>query len=174
MFALLVICLIVAGIKALFRLVTGAARREKEEERQQLGEQYRQEQERQRQERTRRKVIEDAKQQFEQAVMGGRFPSDEVLAILADCGSDIPTNPKEAVEELLYGRSSLHSMAFGDAVCLIQQRQRTEKRARNRRKAQRDDGAGAKGLRDAAHGTDQRGLPVAQVAGVAQWALSRK
>jgi len=28
--------------------------------------------------------------------MSGRFPTDEVLAILADCDSDIPVNLKEA------------------------------------------------------------------------------
>jgi hypothetical protein len=62
--------------------------------------------------------------------MGRCFPSEEVLAILADCDSDMPINLKEGMEELLYGRCSLHSMAFGDAVRLIQQRQRTEERAK--------------------------------------------
>jgi len=120
-----VVCLIVAIIKALFRLVTGPARREKEEE-------QRRRDERRKQEELRRKIKEDAKKQFEQAVMGGRFPSEQVLAILADCDSEIPTNLKEAVEELLYGHCTLHSMAFGDAVCLIKQRQRVEERAKKR------------------------------------------
>jgi hypothetical protein len=65
--------------------------------------------------------------------MGGRFPSEQVLAILADCDSDIPTDLKEAVEELLYGRCSLRSMTFSHAVALIQQRQRVDERARKRR-----------------------------------------
>jgi hypothetical protein len=41
--------------------------------------------------------------------MGGCFSSEKVLAILADCDSDIPVNLKEGVEELLYGRCSIHS-----------------------------------------------------------------
>ena len=128
----LVFYLIGKAIKALFRLLTGAAHRERERESRRQEELHRQEQERKRQEELRRKVIEDAKHQFEQAVMGGCFPSEEVLAILADCDSDIPVNLKEAVEELLYGRCSLDPMAFGDAVRLIQQRQRTEERAKAR------------------------------------------
>jgi DnaJ domain len=137
----LVLYLVGKGIKALFRLLTGAAQREREEQQQWLEELYRQEQKRQRQEELRRKVIEDAKQQFEQAVMVGCFPSEEVLAILDDCDSDIPVNLKEAVEELLYGRYSLDPMAFGDAVRLIQQRQRTEECAKAR--AARGDGHGS-------------------------------
>jgi DnaJ like chaperone protein len=132
MAVLLVVCLIVAGIKALFRLVTGAARREKEEEQRRWDERRKEEEECKRQEQARRKIIEDAKQQFEQTVMGGRFPSEQVLAVLADCDSDIPTNLKEALEEMLYGSCTLHSMAFGDAVGLIQQRQRVEERAKKR------------------------------------------
>jgi DnaJ-class molecular chaperone len=110
-----------------------AQRRWLEELRKQAQERERQEQERQRQAQARRKVIEDAKQQFEQAVTGGRFPAEQVLAILDDCDSDIPVNTKEALEELLYGRCSPNSMAFGDAVALIRQRQRTNERARKRR-----------------------------------------
>jgi hypothetical protein len=128
----LVFYLIGAGIKALYRLLTGAARREREERERWLGELRKEEQERERQEELRRKIVEHAKQQFEQAVMGGCFPSEEVLAILADCDSDMPINLKEGVEELLYGRCSLDPMAFGDAVRLIQQRQRTEERAKAR------------------------------------------
>ncbi|MGA8308729.1 MAG: J domain-containing protein [Terriglobales bacterium] len=136
------------AVKGLYGLLPWVRKRRREAERRWLEEQIkeqqereRQEQERQRQEQARHKVIEDAKKQFEEAVMGGRFPSDEVLAILADCDSDIPTNLKEAVEELLYGRCSLHSMAFGDAVRLIQQRQRTAERAKAR--AARADGHGS-------------------------------
>ena len=137
---ILLVCLIYQGHYRSLKGLTGAAEGEsrREEERRWLEEQIKEqrnvkeEQERQRQEEARRKVIEDAKKQFEEAVMGGRFPSEEVLAILADCDSEIPINLKEAVEELLYGRCSLHSMAFGDAVCLIQQRQRTNERAKKR------------------------------------------
>ena len=136
--AFLLVCVI---IRAIYRLLTGAAEREREEERRWQERLLKEEQERQRQEEARRKVIEDAKKQFEEAVMSGRFPSEEVLAILADCDSEIPINLKEAVEELLYGRCTLHSMAFGDAVCLIQQRQRTEERAKAR--AARGDGHGS-------------------------------
>ena len=127
--AFFLLCLI---IRAIYRLLTGAAEKEREEQRRRQEELWREEQEHHRQEQARRKVIEDAKQQFEEAVMGGRFPSDEVLAILADCGSDIPTNLKEAVEELLYGRCSMSEMEWDDAVRLMRQRQRTEKRAKER------------------------------------------
>ena len=136
--AFLLVCVI---IRAIYRLLTGAAEREREEERRRQEELWKEEQERQRQEQLRRKVIEDAKRQFEQAVMGGRFPSDDVLAILADCGSEIPVNLKEALEELLYGRCSMSEMEWGDAVGLIQQRQRTEERAKAG--AARGDGHGS-------------------------------
>jgi hypothetical protein len=136
--AVLLVCVI---IRAIYRLLTGAAQREREEERRWQEKLLKEEQARQRQEELRRKVIEEAKQQFQEAVMGGRFPSDEVLAILADCDSDIPANPKEAVEELVYGRCSLHSMTFSHAVRIIQQRQRTEERAKAR--VARGDGDGS-------------------------------
>ena len=137
----LVFYVIGAAIKALYRLLTGAVRREREEHQRRLDELRKEEQEHQRQEELRRKVIEDAKRQFEQTVVGGCFPSNEVLAILADCESNMSTNTKEAVEELLYGRCSLDPMAFSDAVRLIQQRQRTEERAKAR--AARSDGHGS-------------------------------
>jgi DnaJ-domain-containing protein 1 len=128
----LVFYLIWAVIKGLYRLLTGAARREREKQQRRLDELQQQEQERERQEELRRIIVEAAKQQFEQVVMDGYFPSEEVLAVLADCDSDIPINLKEGVEELLYGRCSLHPMAFGAAVRLIQQRQRTDGRAKAR------------------------------------------
>ncbi len=137
----LAIVLVFAFFRWIYRSLTGAAERERQEERRWQEKWREQELEWERQERARSKAIEDAKQQFEQAVMSGRFPSEQVLAILADCDSDIPTNPKEALEEMLYGRCSLQSMAFGDAVCLIQQRQRVEERAKAR--AARDDGQGS-------------------------------
>ena len=128
----LIFYLIGAGIRALYRLVTGAARREREERQRRLEELRKEEQERERQEELRREIIEDAKRQFEHAVMGGCFPSAEVLAILADCDSNIPVNLKEALEELLYDRCSLHPMAFGDAVDRIRKHQRTQARAKAR------------------------------------------
>ena len=136
------------AVKGLYGLLPWVRKRRREAERRWLEEQIkeqqereRQEQERQRQEQARRKVIEDAKKQFEEAVMGGRFPSEEILMILAGCDSDIPANPKEAVEELVYGRCSLHSMTFSHAVRIIQQKQRTEERAKAR--AARGDGHGS-------------------------------
>jgi len=132
--------LISHAIQAFYGLLPGVRKRRREAERRWLEgldkhqqERERQEQERQREEQARRKVIEDAKQQFEEAVMGGRFPSERILAILADCESGIATDPKEAVEELLYGRCSLNSMTFSHAVRLIKQRQRINERARKRR-----------------------------------------
>jgi len=127
----------------------GDKRRAKEEERRRQQELRKEEEKRERQTRLRRKITENAIKQFEQAVMSGRFPSEHVLAILAGCDHDMPTDPKEALEEMLYGSCTLHSMAFGDAVCLIQQRQRVEERAKKR--ATRGDG----------HGSDPTG-PVTQ------------
>ncbi len=128
------------AIRALYGLLPWVARRRREarqrwleELAKQQQERERQERERQRQEEARRKTVEDAKKQFEEAVMGGRFPSDEVLAILADCDSDIPLNAKEGLEELLFGRCSFKSIMYCDAVALIRQRQRVNERARKRR-----------------------------------------
>lgn len=132
LFVLLVLWLIGAGIKALYRLLTGAAAREQEEEQRRLAEQRREERERQRREELRRQTIENAKHQFEEAVMDGRFPTDEVLAILEDCGSEIPVNLKEATEELLDGRCSIYEMDWSDAVRRIRQHQRTQARAKAR------------------------------------------
>lgn len=126
MAVLLVICLIAAGIKALFRLLTGTARREQEEEQLRWDERRKEEEEeeRKRQEELRRRAEESARKQFEAAIMDGRYPAEQVLAMLAECDRDMPVNLKEALEEMLYGSCTLHPMAFGDAVCLIQQRQR--------------------------------------------------
>ena len=119
-------------IKGLYRLLTGAARREREARERWLDELRKQEQERERQEKLRRKIIEDAKHHFEQAVMGGCFPSDDVLAVLEDCHSEIPVNVKEATEELLDGRCSMYEMDWSDAVGRIRQHQRTQARAKAR------------------------------------------
>jgi len=77
----------------------GDKRREKEEERRRQEDLRKEEEKRDRQEQLRRKIKEDAKEQFEQAVMSGRFPSEQVLTILAGGDSDIPVNPKEAFED---------------------------------------------------------------------------
>jgi len=124
--------LIGAGIRALYRLLTGAAAREQEEEQRRLAEQRREERERQRREELRLRVIENAKRRFEEAVMVGRFPSDDVLAILEDCHSEISVNTKEATEELLVGRGSMCEMDWSDAVGRIRQHQRTQARAKAR------------------------------------------
>ncbi len=136
-----IVWLFIAGMKALFRLVTGAARREKEEEQRRQEELRKEENERKRQEELQRRAEEAARKQFEAAIMDGRYPAEQVLATLAECDRDMPVNLKEALEEMLYGSCTLHSMAFGDAVCLIQQRQRTEERAKAR--AARGDGHGS-------------------------------
>jgi hypothetical protein len=127
------------AIKALYGLLPSVRKRRREAQRRWLEalikeqqERERQEQERQRQEAARRRAIGNAKTLFEQAVMGGKFPREEILAILADCESDIPINTKEALEELMFGRCSLHSITFSDAVRLIQQRQRINERAKAR------------------------------------------
>ena len=79
-----------------------------------------------------RRAEEAARKEFEAAIMDGRYPAEQVLAMLADCDRDMPVNLKEALEEMLYGRCSFKTMTFGDAVCLIEQRQRTEERAKKR------------------------------------------
>lgn len=132
LFVLLVLWLIGAGIKALYRQLTGAARREREEQRRWLEELRKEEQESKRQEQLRLRAIENAKRRFEEAVMVGCFPSDDVLAVLEDCHSEISVNLKEATEELLDGRCSLCEMDWSDAVGRIRQHQRTQARAKAR------------------------------------------
>jgi len=110
----------------------GDKKRQKEEEQRRQQELRKEEEKRERQERLRRKMEENAKQQFEQAVLNGGFPSAKILEVLAGCDSDIPVNPKEALEELMYGCCTLRSLTFGKAVRLIQQRQRVEERAREK------------------------------------------
>lgn len=110
----------------------GDRRREKEEERRREEEVCKEEEKRERTERLRRKIKENSRKQFGQAVMDGRFPSEQVLTILADCDHDMPTDSKEAFEEMMYGGCTLRSLTFGKAVRLIQQRQRVEERVRKR------------------------------------------
>ena len=128
----LVFYLIWTGIKALWRLVTGAARREREEQQRRLDELRIEERERERQEQLRRQALQDARRRFEGAVMGGRFPSDDLLTVLEDCHSQMPANVKEATEELLDGRCSVYEMEWSDAVARIRQHQRTQARAKAR------------------------------------------
>lgn len=128
----LVFYLIWAGIRALWRLVTGAARREREEHQRRLDELRIEEQERKRKEQFRRQAIEHATRRFEEAIMDGRFPSDDVLEVLEDSCLQMPVNVKEATEELLNGRCSMYEMEWSDAVGRIRQHQRTQARAKAR------------------------------------------
>jgi len=124
-----------AGIKAFFRWVTGETKREREEEQRQENERRRREEERKREEAAKRQAKSDAKKQFEQAILNGQFPTNEVLSVLANCDGnwdDIPTNVKEAFEELLTGTCTLRETSYGDAVRLIRQRGRIGERARQR------------------------------------------
>lgn len=139
--------LISRAIKALYGLLPSVRRCRREAQRRWLEElvkeqqeRERQEQERLRKERERLAAIEYAKGQFEESVLDGRFPSEEVLTVLAQCDSDIPVNTKEALEELLYRRCSHHSITFCDAVRLIQQRQRINQRAKARAARDREHG----------------------------------
>jgi DnaJ-domain-containing protein 1 len=128
----LVIWLICAGLKALFRLLTGAARREREEKRRLEHELRRQEEERERERAAKRRAKDNAIAQFNQAIMDGQLPCDEVLAVLAGCDDDILVNVKEAFEELLWGTCTLRDITYGEAVRLIRQRGRIGERAQQR------------------------------------------
>jgi hypothetical protein len=67
--------------------------------------------------------------------MQGQFPSGDVLTVLSDFESeceDIPTNDKEAFEELLSGTCTMREITYGEAVRLIRQRQRVNERAQQR------------------------------------------
>ena len=134
-FVFLVLYMLWAGIKAFFRWVTSEAKREQEEQCRQENERRRHEKEREQQEAAERQAKSDAKKQFEQAILNGQFPTNEVLSVLANCDGnwdDIPTNVKEAFEELLTGTCTLREITYGDAVRLIRQRGRIGERARQR------------------------------------------
>jgi DnaJ-domain-containing protein 1 len=134
-FVFLVLYMLWAGIKAFFRWVTGETKREREEVQRQQEEDRRREEERKREEAAKRQAKIDAKKQFEQAILNGQFPTNEVLSVLANCDGnwdDIPTNVKEAFEELLTGTCTLREISYGDAVRLIRQRGRIGERARQR------------------------------------------
>ena len=131
-FVFLVLYMLWAGIKAFFRWVTGETKREREEVQRQQDEDRRRDEERKREEAAERQAKSDAKKQFEQAILNGQFPTNEVLSVLANCDGnwdDIPTNVKEAFEELLSGTCTLHEMTYADAVRLIRQRERIGERA---------------------------------------------
>jgi DnaJ-domain-containing protein 1 len=132
MFLLLVLYLFAQGIKALFGWVTGEAQREREEEQRQEQERRRQEKEREQEEAAERQARADAKKQFEQAILNGEFPSEQVLSMLRDNFDYIPDNVKEAFEELLWGSCTLREMDYYDAVRLIEQRERIGERTRQR------------------------------------------
>ena len=134
-FLFLVVYIICAGIKALFRWVTGEAKRERVEQLRQENERRRQETEQERKQAAKRQAKEVAKKQFEQAILNGQFPCGDVLAVLADCDGncdDIPVHVKEAFEELLSGTCTLRDMTYGKAVRLIRQRGRIGERAQQR------------------------------------------
>jgi hypothetical protein len=136
-FVLLVLYLICMGIKGLFRLVTGEARREREETARQEEGQRRREAESAQRRAAERQAREDAKARFQQAVVDGRFPGAADLVIISDSEERIPVDPKEALEELLWGECTLREMAYADGVRLIQQMNRVNQRAQAR--AARDD-----------------------------------
>ena len=134
-FVFLVLYMLWAGIKAFFRWMTGETKREREEVQRQQDEDRRRDEERKREEAAERQARADAKKQFEQAILNGQFPANEVLSVLANCDGnwdDIPTNVKEAFEELLWGSCTLREITYGDAVRLIRQRERIGERARQR------------------------------------------
>ncbi len=131
----LVLYFFVQAIKYLFDLLTGETKREREEVQRQQDEDRRRDEERKREEAAERQARADAKKQFEQAILNGQFPANEVLSVLANCDDnwdDIPTNVKEAFEELLSGTCTLREMTYADAVRLIRQRERIGERARQR------------------------------------------
>jgi len=134
-FVFLVLYMLWAGIKAFFRWVTGETKREREEVQRQQDEDRRRDEERKREEAAKRQAKADAKKQFEQAVMHGQFPTNEVLSVLAnsdDNWDNVPVNAKEAFEELLSGTCTLREITYGDAVRLIRQRERIGERVRQR------------------------------------------
>ena len=136
--AIILVALIIRGI---YRLLTGAAAKEREEERRRQAQWRKEEYERECQEQARRNAEQAAQKEFEQAVMAGRFPSEEVLTVLQHGSTYMPVNLKEAVEELVFGRCSKSNMDWGDAVALIRQRKRIAERAKA--KAARGDGHGS-------------------------------
>jgi hypothetical protein len=134
-FPVVLILLVIYLVQQGFKWLTGEAQREREEEQRQVQERRRQERERERKEAAERQARADAKKQFEQAILNGQFPANEVLSVLANCDGNwdnIPVNVKEVFEELLSGTCTLREITYGDAVRLIRQRERIGERARQR------------------------------------------
>jgi hypothetical protein len=134
-FVFLVLYFFAQAIKYLFDLLTGETKREREEVQRQQDEDRRRDEERKREEAAERQARADAKKQFEQAILNGQFPANEVLSVLANCDGNwdnIPVNVKEVFEELLSGTCTLREITYGDAVRLIRQRERIGERARQR------------------------------------------
>jgi len=127
--AIVLVALIIRGI---YRLLTGAAAKEREEERRRQEQLQREGEQRRHDEQLQRKAEQDAERKFEEAVMSGRFPSEDVLTVLQHGSTYMPVNLKEAVEELVFGRCSKSDMDWGDAVALIRQRKRIAERAKAR------------------------------------------
>ena len=134
-FVFLVLYMLWAGIKAFFRWASGETKREREEVQRQQEEERKREKEREREEAAKRQARTEAKRKFDEAILNGQVPDSKVLSTLADCDGDwddVPTNAKEAFEELLSGTCTLHEMTYADAVRLIRQRERIGERARQR------------------------------------------
>ena len=134
-FVFLVLYFFAQGIKAFFQWASGETKREREEEQRQQEEERKREKEREQEEAAKRQAKAGANKQFEQAILNGQFPTNEVLSVLADCDGNwdnIPVNVKEAFEELLWGSCTLRDITYGDAVRLIRQRGRIGERARQR------------------------------------------
>ena len=127
--AIILVALVIRGI---YRLLTGAAVKERREERRRQEQLQREEAQRRQEEQLRLKAEHDAEKKFEEAVMSGRFPSEDVLAVLEGVSFYMPVNVKEVVEELVFGRCSMSDMDWGDAVALIRQRKRIAERAKAR------------------------------------------
>jgi hypothetical protein len=131
-FPVVLILLVIYLVQQGFKWLTGETQREREEEQRQEQERRRREEERKREEAAERQARADAKKQFEQAILNGEFPSDQVLSVLRDSFEHIPENIKEALEELLSGTCTLREMDYYDAVRLIRQRGRIGERSRQR------------------------------------------
>jgi DnaJ-domain-containing protein 1 len=134
-FVFLVLYMLWAGIKAFFRWASGETKREREEVQRQQEEERKREKEREREEAAKRQARTEAKRKFDEAILNGQVPDSKVLSTLADCDDNwdnIPTNVKEAFEELLWGSCTLRDITYGDAVRLIRQRERIGERARQR------------------------------------------
>ena len=96
----LVLYFFVQAIKYLFDLLTGETKREREEVQRQQDEDRRRDEERKREEAAERQARADAKKQFEQAILNGQFPTNEVLSVLANCDEQLGRHPHERKRSL--------------------------------------------------------------------------